>query len=321
MTPKRCTVALILFWLAPSSRSEQLPIRTYTTEHGLPSNSTFRILQGSRGHLWFATRDGVSRFDGHEIENYGAPKGLLENWITDIMETRAGVFWIGTRSRGVCRFDATILQPLNSSSNGSFGNDPLYSSRLRWSLRSPPFRYAGFAWLNAVELEHIRIRIAADLHDDIGSTWSQIALLSKVVRHNMNGNEKGAEPVTRIGKLSRELTDSMSDLVWAINPRRDSFSELTHRMRRFGNDMLRARDIDFAFHAFGFDNKTKLTADVRQQVYLIFKEIIHNVVKHVGCRHVRVEFGVVCVLRPLCIASCFVGDVCSSLILVAGSFR
>ena len=66
-----------------------------------------------------------------------------------------------------------------------------------------------------LEIERVRMRIATDLHDDIGSSLSQIAILSEVAHQRAAGGKAG-EPVDRIGALSRELLDSISDVVWAI---------------------------------------------------------------------------------------------------------
>jgi signal transduction histidine kinase/ligand-binding sensor domain-containing protein len=130
-----------------------------------------------------------------------------------------------------------------------------------------------------VELEKVRTRMATDLHDDIGSSLSQIAILSEVVRQKV-GDNGANEPLNMIADTSREMVDAMSDIVWAINPQKDHLSDLVQRMRRFAEDMLDAQDIAYRFY---FDDKTPdvaLGADVRREVYLIFKECINNLAKH-----------------------------------------
>ena len=69
-----------------------------------------------------------------------------------------------------------------------------------------------------LEIERVRTRIASDLHDDIGFSLSQIAILSEVAHQRAAGSKAG-EPIERIGTLSRELLDSIGDIVWAIQPR------------------------------------------------------------------------------------------------------
>ena len=77
-----------------------------------------------------------------------------------------------------------------------------------------------------VELERVRSRIAADLHDDIGASLSQMAVLSEVAHrraHDMATVEKHTE---KIATIRRELVDSTSDIVWAVSPRHDSLNDL-----------------------------------------------------------------------------------------------
>ena len=131
-----------------------------------------------------------------------------------------------------------------------------------------------------VELEKVRTRMATDLHDDIGSSLSQIAILSEIVRRKVGDQPSANEPLSMIADTSREMVDSMSDIVWAINPQKDHLSDLVQRMRRFAEDMLDAQDIAYRFY---FDDKTpdvSLGADVRREVYLIFKETVNNLAKH-----------------------------------------
>ncbi len=144
------------------------------------------------------------------------------------------------------------------------------------------------------ELERVRARIATDLHDDIGSSLTQIAILSEVAHQQAaaGASENGSEPIARIISVSNELVDTMSDIVWAINPKRDHLSDLLHRMRRFASDVFTARHIAFQFRAPDSEHDIELGANVRREVFLIFKESVNNVVKHSGCTRAEIEFQI-----------------------------
>jgi signal transduction histidine kinase/ligand-binding sensor domain-containing protein len=137
-----------------------------------------------------------------------------------------------------------------------------------------------------IKLERVRTRIATDLHDDIGSSLSKIAILSEVVRRKNGSGENGAaadaknEPLEIIANTSREMVDSMSDIVWAINPERDNLTDLIQRMRRFAEDVLDAQDVDYQFIVPEHLRELALGADVRRDVYLIFKECVNNLAKY-----------------------------------------
>lgn len=156
------------------------------------------------------------------------------------------------------------------------------------------FAVARYRLKRLVELERVRTRIATDLHDDIGSSLSQIAILSEVVSQRVpQDNQPVIEPLSLIAGTSREMVDSMSDIVWAINPQRDHLRDLTQRMRRFASDILSARDINFRFRAPDADKDIRLGADLRREVYLIFKECVNNLVKHSGCTEAELELRIV----------------------------
>jgi signal transduction histidine kinase len=142
-----------------------------------------------------------------------------------------------------------------------------------------------------LELERVRTRIATDLHDDIGSSLSQIAILSEVARRQASAPYVGGtDPLALIANTSRELVASMSDIVWAINPRNDSLQHLTRRMRRFASDTLSTAGIELEFHAN--PGEQRLDSERRRQVFLIFKESVHNIERHSGARAVRIHFSI-----------------------------
>jgi ligand-binding sensor domain-containing protein/signal transduction histidine kinase len=144
-----------------------------------------------------------------------------------------------------------------------------------------------------LELERVRTHIATDLHDDIGSSLSQIAVLSEVVSRQIDGTTTAmSKPLSTIATTSRELVDSLSDIVWSVNPRRDHLSDLSQRMRRFASDVFTANDIEFRFDVQDSDHLTRLEADVRRQVFLIFKESVNNIVRHSACSNAAVELSV-----------------------------
>ena len=134
-----------------------------------------------------------------------------------------------------------------------------------------------------IKLERVRTRLATDLHDDIGSSLSKIAILSEVVRkkNGANGGDGGGfEPLEIIANTSREMVDSMSDIVWAINPERDHLSDLVQRMRHFAEEMLDAANIEYEFSDAESLKDIVLGADLRREIYLIFKECVNNLAKH-----------------------------------------
>jgi signal transduction histidine kinase len=147
--------------------------------------------------------------------------------------------------------------------------------------------------MRLLELERVRTRIATDLHDDIGSSLSQIAILSEVANRQVDRTQSQlAEPLADIAGISRELVDSMSDIVWAIDPERDQLGDLVHRMRRFASDVFSPQDIRLVFQSPADEQDLQMGADLRRQIFLIFKESVHNVLRHSGATEVSIDFRV-----------------------------
>ncbi len=142
-----------------------------------------------------------------------------------------------------------------------------------------------------VAIERVRTRIATDLHDDIGSSLSQIAILSEVAHQRSAGSHAG-EPIERIGALSRELLDSIGDIVWAIQPHKDHLSDLKQRMRRFAADVLSARNVEMHWSVSDSGRDLELDTELRRQVYLIFKESINNIARHSQASEARIALRV-----------------------------
>ena len=144
-----------------------------------------------------------------------------------------------------------------------------------------------------LEVERIRTRIATDLHDDIGSSLTQIAILSEIARSRAEANDPVlADLVEKIAATSRELVDAMSDVVWAINPTEDRLGDLVQRIRRFGADLSDSQNVEFHFRAPSSENGVVVDADERREAYLVFKESVNNAIKHSGCTSVESDLAV-----------------------------
>ena len=149
-----------------------------------------------------------------------------------------------------------------------------------------------------LEVERIRTRIAADLHDDIGASLSRIAILSEVVkRRTPEDQPETTRFLTEIAESSRDLVDSMAEIVWSINPKRDDLQHLLARIGQFASATLQAKDIRWTMSLPPDPAKVKLTPEQRRGMYLILKEAINNALKHSGCRsmnlHVALGNGLV----------------------------
>jgi signal transduction histidine kinase len=156
-----------------------------------------------------------------------------------------------------------------------------------------------------LDMANMRTRIATDLHDDIGANLTRIALLSQVATQTslavrpMSGLSQGvldiaaeSGPLASIARIARESVSSMSDIVWAINPARETLLDLTRRMRQHADEIFTLRNIELRFDAPEARPDLRLGVDVRRDVLLIFKESVNNAARHAGCTRVEIDFRV-----------------------------
>ena len=145
-----------------------------------------------------------------------------------------------------------------------------------------------------LEVTNMRTRIATDLHDDIGANLTKISVLSEVINQKLRGsganNFDGGKLLENIAETSRESVSAMSDIVWAINPKKDSLADLTIRMRRHAEEILERREIRLEFNAPPAVPDLNLNANLRRNIYLIFKESLTNIVRHAEATHVEINF-------------------------------
>lgn len=126
--------------------------------------------------------------------------------------------------------------------------------------------------------ENIRTKISADLHDDVGSILTGLSMKSELMA--LGVKEIEPESLNKISEMAREAMERMRDTVWAIDSRKDKYENLLDRMKAYANTNLPLKNFQYDFDTAGFNPKAFIQPDVRQNLYLIFKEAITNLLKH-----------------------------------------
>ncbi len=144
-----------------------------------------------------------------------------------------------------------------------------------------------------VAMERVRNRIAADLHDDIGSTLSSISVFSRLAEEELGESAPGAASIIRrIGASSQGVMESLDDIVWMIRPGNDSLDIITTRIREYATAMFEARGIRFTLSVPAGLDEMRMSLEDRRQLYLIIKEAVNNIVKHSSCSFARLDIAV-----------------------------
>jgi ligand-binding sensor domain-containing protein/two-component sensor histidine kinase len=149
------------------------------------------------------------------------------------------------------------------------------------------FIYHFYRVRKMVEIERMRVRIASDLHDDVGSALTEIALQSDFLQ-TMDVGDSLQESLQQIGTQSRKIVSSLDDIVWSIDARNDTMGDLTDRMQDYVNSVLPNKEVNYHFHG---DIQEKLKVSLKENLYLIFKEAINNIAKHSNAEKVDITLS------------------------------
>ncbi|MFN7928690.1 MAG: hypothetical protein U0Y68_12205 [Blastocatellia bacterium] len=151
----------------------------------------------------------------------------------------------------------------------------------------------GYHRAQRATLRRVRRRITADLHDDIGANLSQLAILSEVLQRQERGASASlTRSLATLAHIARETGAALNDIVWATNPQQDTLRNLVRRMRRFASELLPPAGIEFSFRCPQRRTELRLEAQLRRQVFLIFKESLNNLARHSGSTRATIDLQI-----------------------------
>ena len=139
----------------------------------------------------------------------------------------------------------------------------------------------------AVEKE--RTRIATDMHDDLGAGLSRINFLSETIGIKKQQQQPIEEEITKIREYSHDMIDKMGEIVWALNEKNDTFSDLLSYTRSYAADYLSQNGITCKINIQDAIPDIFVSGEFRRNIYLAVKEALHNIVKHAQANTVSID--------------------------------
>lgn len=130
-----------------------------------------------------------------------------------------------------------------------------------------------------IDIERMRVRIASDLHDDVGGSLTEIALQSDFLLAG-DTDPQIRKSLEQIGHQSRNIVSSLDDIVWSIDARNDTLGDLTDRMQDYILHTLEHKNMQVIYDFDDLNMDNKLPVSVKENVYLIFKEAVNNIAKY-----------------------------------------
>lgn len=142
------------------------------------------------------------------------------------------------------------------------------------------------------ESERVRKKAAEDFHDEIGHKSTKIALFSELLKANTASlSSETIELVDKITATSKSLSQGMRDFIWMLDPGKDDFYDLAVRLRDFGEELFEETDVTFHTPSISKHlQQVTFSLEQRRGIVLLFKEAMHNALKHAHCRKVDLQF-------------------------------
>jgi signal transduction histidine kinase len=140
-------------------------------------------------------------------------------------------------------------------------------------------------------LEQERLRIAHDIHDDLGARATQISLLSAVAGETASSPERARADFDRISKLARELVSALYETVWAVNPENDHLEAQGNYLSQMVTELCEGKSIRCRFHVLDLPNDRLICSQTRHNINMVVKEAVHNVIKHSAATEVTLRMS------------------------------
>jgi signal transduction histidine kinase len=137
-----------------------------------------------------------------------------------------------------------------------------------------------------------RMRIAQDMHDDVGGKLSRISFLSDMARRSVAETSEAGRQIDEVSEAARDVIRTVDEIVWAVSPRNDTLESLAHYIARHAEEFFELTPVELELELPPEFPSHRLSAEVRHNLFCAVKEALNNVLKHAAATRVRIAFGV-----------------------------
>jgi len=138
-------------------------------------------------------------------------------------------------------------------------------------------------------LERERLRIARDIHDDLGARVTQISLVSAMAHDNSVDVAALRGELSKISHMSRDLVTALYETVWTVNPENDNLKELANYLFQMTNDLCERSNFRCRFHIQELPSDTAIPSHIRHNLCMVVKEAMNNIIKHADASEVNLS--------------------------------
>jgi signal transduction histidine kinase len=130
-----------------------------------------------------------------------------------------------------------------------------------------------------------RERISFDMHDDLGSGLTKISYLTQAATQRLGQSQE----LDKIKNTSLELVNNMSELIWAMKPENDNLEEILGYLKRYAVEYLTTANVQVSLNLPDLVEDRLVAGEKRRHLFLVFKEALHNAVKHAQATRVEIR--------------------------------
>ncbi len=142
------------------------------------------------------------------------------------------------------------------------------------------------------EIEQLRIQIASDLHDDVGSRLTKVAMVTESLNGQTSANNPAKRHVENISATIRDITLAMDEIVWTINPRNDTLENLANYIFHYAEDYFQDTGIRCLLDLPPELPSHRISTRERHHLFMAVKEALNNILKHAQATEARVALAV-----------------------------
>jgi signal transduction histidine kinase len=140
-------------------------------------------------------------------------------------------------------------------------------------------------------VERERLRIAQDIHDEVGSSLTRVGMLAEAAEATAPPDDPNRTRVQGIAATTREIVRAMDEIVWAVNPRNDTLTGFANYLVHYVEDLMRHSEVQIQLRVPVRLPERVLSAEARHNVFLAAKEALHNAVKHARARQIELSLA------------------------------
>jgi len=140
-------------------------------------------------------------------------------------------------------------------------------------------------------MERERMRIAQNMHDEIGSKLTKISYLSERANVELRGVGRAEEKIDSIATTSRELLKALDEIVWAVNPQNDSLEHLAAYLCQYAREYFENTTVECDVRMQSELPHVEMSAEIRHNLFLAFEESLNNVLKHSKASRLSIDIS------------------------------